>query len=135
MKKSEQKQVNPESSLIQTSYSFVDELDFKQFPFKTSFSLQPLVDFWKEINNQSDSDRLRTANTIVEKLSKAPHLLETITDFRSTYNQNNELIDSLMTAIVPRSSFDDEMIAIVPPFSYQPFFQTPKFAALRAETM
>ena len=128
MKNAEERLINPDSTSIQTSYSFVDELDFKQFPFKTSFSLRPLVDFWEETNSQSGADRLY-ARTIMEKMSKVPDLLEVITDFQSTYNQNNELIDLLMTAIVPKSSFNDEMIAIVPPFSYQPFFQTPEFAA------
>jgi len=127
MKKAEQKQINPDLTLIQTSHSFVDELDFQKFPFKTNFSLQPLVDFWKQVNSQSTPDHL-CSSEILEKLAETPDLLDSVTDFQSTYNQNRQLIDLMMTAIVPRSSFSDEMVAIVPPFSYEPFFQTPQFA-------
>ena len=118
-----------EPPIAQMLDSFVDELDFKQFPFKAHFSLEPLANFWRQVDAQPVSAPV-CAEKIIAALEDAPQIISTITDLEETYAEQKELIDLMMTAIVPRATSDTELVAIVPPFSSYPFFQTPQFTSL-----
>ena len=126
MKKANNKKEKNNLTQPQISHSFVDELDFKDFPFKTTFSLESLVNFWKQLNDKGSSVST-FASKILADLADNPELLVSISNSKDFYNQKQELIDLMVTSVVPTANLDCEMVAIVPPFSYQPFFCTPQF--------
>ena len=110
MKEKSRKGEAKEPSIAQMLDSFVDELDFKQFPFKIYFSLEPLADFWRQVDAQQVPTPVG-AEKIITALEDAPQTLSTITDLEGTYAEQKELIDLMMTAIVPRATSDTELVA------------------------
>ena len=126
MKKVEKKTKQISRNQPQISHSFVDELDFKDFPFKTSFSLEPLVDFWKQLHD-TESSISTFASEILARLADNSDLLTSITNSEDVYKKNQDLIDLMMSAVVPKATSNCEMVAVVPPFSNQTFFHTEAF--------
>ena len=78
-----------EPSIAQMLDSFVDELDFKQFPFKAHFSLEPLANFWRQVDAQQVSAPV-CAEKIIAALEDAPQIISTITDLEETYAEQKE---------------------------------------------
>ena len=126
MKKVEKKTKQISRNQAQISHSFVDELDFKDFPFKTSFSLEPLVDFWKQLHD-TESSISNFVSEILARLADNSDLLTPITNSEDVYKKNQDLIDLMMSAVVPKATSNSEMVAVVPPFSNQTFFHTEAF--------
>lgn len=69
------------------------------------------------------------ARTIVEKLEGAPELRGIIDD-RSVLATHRELIDLMMTAMVPAGRRDDYHAMAVEPFTMLPFYETPAWRSL-----
>ena len=77
-----------------------------EFPFGTRLSLAHLIDFWERQDGDPSSLHAPLARVIVEKLEEAPGLREIIND-RSVLDTHRELIDLMMTAMVPAGRGDD----------------------------
>ena len=60
---------------------------------------------------------------IVERLEQAPELRQIIDD-RSVLKAHKELIDLLMTAMVPAGRDGDYYAFAVPPFGIEPFYES-----------
>ena len=101
----------------------------KEFPFGTRLSLACLVDFWERQDGDPKSLHAPLARVIVEKLEEAPELREIIDD-RSVLETHRELIDLMMTAMVPAGRSDDYYAEAGEPFNYRPFYETPAWRRL-----
>ena len=95
-----------------------------EFPFRTRLSLARLIDFWEHQDGDPSSLHAPLARVIVEKLEGAPGLREIIDD-RSVLDTHRELIDLMMTAMVPAGRGDDYYAAALEPFTTLPFYETP----------
>ena len=72
----------------------------EKFPFGTRLSLAHLIDFWERQDKDPSTLHAPLARVIVEKLEEAPELRGIIDD-RSVLVTHRELIDLMMTAMVP----------------------------------
>ena len=96
----------------------------EEFPFGTRLSLARLIDFWEHQDEHPDSLHAPLACVIIEKLEEAPGLREIIHD-RSLLETHQELIELMMTAMIPAGRRDDYYAAALEPFTTVPFYETP----------
>ena len=101
----------------------------EEFPFGTRLSLARLIDFWVRQNEDPSSLHAPLARVIVERLDEAPELRGIIDD-RSVLERNRDLVDLMMTAMVPAGREDDYHAAAVEPFTTRPFYETPAWQRL-----
>ena len=101
----------------------------EEFPFGTRLSLAHLIDFWERQAGDPSSLHAPSARVIVERLSEAPELRQIIDD-RSVLETHRELIDLLMTAMVPAGRDDDYYAIAVEPFGTVPFYESPGWRRL-----
>ena len=112
-------------------FKYADELDIKEFPFMSRLSLVPLIEFWNrdELNDERKSIQASFAQEIQQKLKSAPELFQPITDL-SVIDKNRELIDLMLTAVVPEALNHSSCVSVIPPFDYTPFYVTSPFRDL-----
>ena len=84
----------------------------EDFPFETRLSLARLSDLWERQDEDPSSLHTPLARVIVEKLEEAPELRGIIDD-RSLLETHRELIDLMMTAMVPAGQRDDYYAAAI----------------------
>ncbi len=94
-------------------------------------SLMPLIEFWTqdELNEERKSIQVSSAQEIQQKLKSAPELFQPITD-SSVIDENRELIDLMLTAVVPEALNHSSCVSVIPPFDYTPFYVTSPFRDL-----
>ena len=119
--------INP----LTRDFNYADELDIKKFPFMSRLSLMPLIEFWTqdELNEERKSIQVSSAQEIQQKLKSAPELFQPITD-SSVIDENRELIDLMLTAVVPEALNHSSCVSVIPPFDYTPFYVTSPFRDL-----
>ena len=100
-----------------------------EFPFGTRLSLARLIDFWERQDGDPSSLHAPLARAIVEKLEEAPELRGIIDD-HSVLETHRELVDLMMTALVPAGRRDDYYAKAGEPFGYLPFYETPAWRRL-----
>jgi hypothetical protein len=98
----------------------------KHFPFKSTLSLEYLINFWKEEANHSNSYRSSHAKALLDELSNAPELVKPINDM-DILKKYSDLVDQLMTAIYPASTWESQVSTSNPPFQFQSFYSSPMF--------
>lgn len=101
------------------------------FPFKSSFSLKLLIDFWRRAGGEQIPDCIGTefAARLVHDVERIPELMNPITDL-SVLKKYEKLVDSLMSAIFPPSAWDTNLQAITPPMKFKAVYCTPRFEQL-----
>src|SRR5436309_2344939 len=105
------------------------QLNGAPFPFATELSLAPLVAFWHQTMRREHPVEGATVTRLQQALQEAPALLEPITDV-AVIAQHQALVDTLMSVIFPRASWEDVHAAALWPFHLQSFYATPPFARL-----
>ena len=100
-----------------------------EFPFRTRLSLAGLIDFWERQNADEGSLYSSVARVILEKLQEAPELRRAIDD-PSMLDGHRELVDLMMTAMVPPARLDDYYAMAVEPFGDVPFYESPAWKRL-----
>ena len=103
-----------------------------QFPFRTRLSLTHLIDFWERQSIDESSPYSALAGVIVKELEGAPELRKAIDD-ESVLDGHRELIDLMMTAMVPPARRDDYYAMAVKPFGDVPFYESPAWQRLGFE--
>ncbi len=125
--------------------------DSSVFPFKTVFSLVPLIErFWEKAASEEVFDDLRRAERsprrrgsnpmeetpiqsfarqLKQKIADTPELLQPITD-ESVIEKHRGLVDALMSTVFPAATRDNDMYAAVRPFIFESFYQTPPMKQL-----
>lgn len=96
------------------------------FPFRTVLSLEPLIDFWKEIEQGENKVRAGLARHVLHELASTPELRGEISDL-SLLEQHHELVELLMSIILPFGSSDQTYAAAILPFKPIKFYATPAF--------
>ena len=103
----------------------------EEFPFGTRLSLTHLIDFWERQDRDPSSLHAPLARVIVERLEEASELRGTIDD-DSVLDTHRELIDLMMTAMVPAGRREDYYAAAGEPFKTvsRRFYETPAWRRL-----
>jgi hypothetical protein len=100
-----------------------------QFPFKSVFSLAPLIKFWDQFLAEGVSVKAALAKTIRQELQNAPELLEPIEDL-SILEKHRELVEMLMSIVFPPAFCERDCSAAFLPYHFQSVFSTPAFQRL-----
>lgn len=100
------------------------------FPFKTSFSLEKLIDFWKK-SAQSTEECVGTefAKRLVHDIEQIPELNGVITDY-SVFKKHEKLVDALFSAIISPAYWNTNLSSISLPLLSTSIYATPRFKEL-----
>ncbi len=102
------------------------------FPFESKLSLSNIIGFWELRAQEKGGFIDPIAKEIQSRINKYPELREPIEDFR-IIEENQDLIQWLMGAVLPPALIHDQLVAIVPPFQMQFVYTTKSFENLVEE--
>jgi GAF domain len=94
------------------------------FPFRTEFSLAPLIDFWIRASDDASPARAAIARLVAEQINKAPDLARSITD-AGVLERHRDLVDVLMSAEFAPALWEQGYGAAMIPFQLRGFYATP----------
>ena len=97
------------------------------FPFRSSLSLAPLVDYWHEREHSANAGVAQLARSVRELVGQVPWVHEPVDDY-VLLKANSDLIETLMLAIFPPASLASDISAAVGPFQRRSFFATKPFS-------
>lgn len=101
----------------------------KEHPLKSVVSLDPLLDFWEKNLVPNCSHMASMFDELKQRINGTPLLQGDIEDIH-IFDQYQDLLIPLMSAVFPPASFNSEIAGAVTPYSAEPFFVTPKFQEL-----
>ena len=101
------------------------------FPFRTEFSLAPLIEFWTRAGADASPACAAIARLVAEQVAAAPELRGLITD-PAVLDRHQDLVDLLMSAEFPPALWDQAHGAAMIPFALRGFYATP---AMRRDLM
>ena len=101
-----------------------------EFPFKSSFSLEKLIDFWRNTANEAE-ECLSTdfARRLVQDIEQIPELNGIITDY-TVLNKHKKLVDSLMAAVFTPAYWNTNLTSVCQPLLSTSIYATPRFNEL-----
>lgn len=101
-----------------------------EFPFKSSFSLKKLIDFWRNTANEAE-ECLSTdfARRLVHDIEQVPELNGVITDY-SVLKKHEKLVDSLMAAVFTPAYWNTNLTSVCQPLLSTSIYATPRFNEL-----
>ncbi|MCK5543406.1 MAG: GAF domain-containing protein [Desulfobacterales bacterium] len=101
----------------------------KENALKSVVSLEPLLDFWEKKLVPNCSHMASMFDELKQRINETPLIQEAIEDI-DIFNQHQDMLIPLMSAVFPPASFDTEIAGAVTPYTDEPFFVTPKFQEL-----
>ena len=99
------------------------------FPFHRELSLTTLIDHWRSVADSENGARAQLAAQLLARLDEAPELLGAIEDV-SVLDRHRDLVDSLMSAVMPAAANPDAFAVALAPFSSTVLHATPGFIRL-----
>ncbi|OGX84669.1 hypothetical protein [Hymenobacter glacialis] len=96
------------------------------FPFRSTLSLEPLIDYWTKREQASNAGVVLLARAIGEQVDQAPWARGPLTDY-SVLECNCDLVETLMLAVFPPASFATDISGVVAPFQRRSFYSTKLF--------
>ncbi|MEM8558393.1 MAG: hypothetical protein AAGG50_11275, partial [Bacteroidota bacterium] len=96
----------------------------EDFPFRRVLSLDPLTDFWRQQAQDATGFEAEQARALVAAVEATPALLGDIDD-PAVLQEHSDLVQALMSALIPSGWLDDRLAFAIPPFDLAPFFETP----------
>ena len=94
------------------------------FPFRTEFSLAPLIDFWIRAGGDASPACAAVARVVGEQIARAPDLAAPITD-PAVLERHEDAVDLLMSAEFPPAAWEQAYGAAMIPFQLRGFYATP----------
>ena len=99
------------------------------FPFKNSLRLSTIIGYW-ELQQYEDNEILaQTAKSLIKKVDEHPFLREEIHDLQEL-EPVKDVVNLIMSAVVPPAVSNDQILAIFKPFSLEYFYATTPFKKL-----
>jgi hypothetical protein len=95
----------------------------KKFPFETVLSLRPLVEYWEKSISENGLTFLRGLRDLI---AEAPELKQPVAD-RSILKKHADLIRYMMSAAIPSSETEYDLITATAPFNFESFYSTAAF--------
>ncbi|MEO0855351.1 MAG: hypothetical protein AAFY55_00680, partial [Bacteroidota bacterium] len=94
------------------------------FPFRRVLSLDGLLDYWRSRSGEAAGFEAEQARALVEAVEATPALLGDIED-PAVLREHGDLVQALMSTLIPSGWLDDRLAFAIPPFALAPFFETP----------
>jgi len=101
----------------------------EEFPFRSAFSLEPLIRYWETDLAVDDCLLGTAARTVLERVAKVPELRGPVATL-DMVRANEDLIDALMVAVFSPTFMEDGYGAALLPFRLQTFYATESFERL-----
>lgn len=118
-----------QQSLVSSNGQRAVQLYADTFPFASELSLAPLATFWQQTMRCDHPVEGALVTQVQQAVQAAPALLEPLEDI-AILAQHQALVDTLMSVIFPRASWDDVHAAAFWPFHLRSVYATPSFARL-----
>ena len=100
-------------------------------PFRSGLSLEPLLDFWRKNVAPACSHMGAMFEVFEGRINETPALKGVIKNV-SVLENHQDLLIPLMSVVFPAASSDTEVSGALIPFTYQPFYVSPRFKQLMA---
>ena len=99
------------------------------FPFKNVLSLRALLDNWRSLRTEKEEFQADLIDRLLHTVEQIPELLVPIDDL-TLVEEHRELIDMLISIMLPVGASETTYAAAVLPYSPVTFYQTPAFERL-----
>ena len=99
------------------------------FPFHSTLSLAPLVDYWHEREQSTNAGVAQLARTVHTLVAQTPWVCEPVQDYQ-VLTDHHDLIETLMLALFPLASTATDISGVVGPFQRRSFYATPQFSEI-----
>ncbi|MFK7846833.1 MAG: GAF domain-containing protein [Rhodothermales bacterium] len=96
------------------------------FPFRTVLSLEPLIDFWRELEQETTGFKSNLATQVLNEIENVSALRGEIEDI-SVLEEHSELLDLLMSILLPVGMSETSYSAAILPWDPKSFYTTPAF--------
>ena len=96
------------------------------FPFRKVLSFKPLIEYWYQYGESKQGIQRNLVDQVLTAVYQYPELTEPIDDL-SVIEEHRELVDMLVSAMLPIGSPDNSYAAAVLPYSPVAFYMTPGF--------
>jgi len=104
-------------------------IDNRDVAFRSTLSLTPLLEFWRNNISPKCSYMAQMFNEFEERLQKLPDLEGPIEDL-ALLKHHQDLLMPLMSVVFPASSWETEIVGAVVPYRGIAFFASPMFERL-----
>ena len=102
---------------------------YDTFPFRKVLSLEPLIRYWREYGDSKKDFQRSLVEQVLSAVSRYPELVQPIEDL-TTIEEHRELVDMLISAVLPVGAAENSFAAAVLPYTPVAFYQTPGFENL-----
>ena len=99
------------------------------FPYKSTLSLVPLIDFWRGFLGSGGAMSDPILSAVEAELENAPELLEPILDM-AVFEKHRVLVENLMSLVFPPAFREQDYGAAFVPFQSETIYATPSFKRL-----
>lgn len=107
---------------------FMEDL-LRDFPFRCTLSLKPLIDFWLSPFSYGAQANSCLVEGLSRQLAEAPELFEPIEDL-SVIERHKPIVQALLGAVFPPAFWEIEPMAAIIPFCMRPVVVSPVFRRL-----
>lgn len=97
-----------------------------EHPFRTAFSLQPLLNFWKDNVTPMCSNMSEMYADFEQHIKGIPELQGTVEDM-AVVEQHLDIIAPLMSVVFPAAGWDSEVMGALTPYDSKPVYISPEF--------
>jgi GAF domain-containing protein len=104
-------------------------MEMDSFPFRRELSLAPLFAFWETALSENSLIGGSLATMVRDWLRQAPELGRPIED-PGVFARHRELVETLLSKVIPSAYREQDYAAAFFPFSLRPFYATPPFERL-----
>ncbi|MCI0545882.1 MAG: GAF domain-containing protein [Candidatus Rokubacteria bacterium] len=99
------------------------------FAFRVEPTLEHLIAHWQKAATGPDPIRAVLARSIGDALDRAPDLRGSLED-PAAVARHRQLVDLLMSAVIPEATADEELVAALIPYRLRTLYATPAFERL-----
>jgi hypothetical protein len=104
----------------------------REYPFRCTLSLEPLIDYWGTVVASSDGGRPDLVGNLQQRLEQAPELRGVIED-PAVLESHGALLSDLMSVVFPPAMWETQALAATVPFLLTPFLASPEFERLMVD--
>jgi len=97
-----------------------------EHPFRSAYSLEPLLRFWKDSVTPMCSNLAEMYADFERRVKETPYLQGTMEDI-SSIDQYQDIIAPLMSVVFPAAAWDSDVMGALTPYDSKPVHISPEF--------
>jgi len=97
-----------------------------EHPFRTAFSLEPLLDFWRESVTPMCSNMAELFGNFEQQFKETPELQGTVEDV-AIVDRHLDIVTPLMSVVFPAAGWDSEVMGALTPYASTPVYISLEF--------